>query len=226
MRAQLDSQDRECLDVLRRNDGGTVRELCDDFGVTATAIRQRLARLLDAKLVIRESARRPGRGRPMHIYKVTERGLKELGNNYGDLARILWGEVKRISDNEVRSQVFAGVRRSLVSRYSEQVGTGTTTERFARLAAVMTESGYDVELDERNGLPVLREKNCPYPELASCDPDICSLEQDVFSEVLGTPIELTSCWRDGESCCEFEPRTESDTRPGSGQLQGDEVLLQ
>ena len=217
MRPNLDTYDRECLDLLRRGDGGSVHDLCEDFGVTPTAIRQRLSRLLEQDLVTREAVRLEGRGRPRHIYRVTDRGLKELGNNYGDLARILWTEVKRIDDVTTRARVIEGVRTALVSHYSSQVGEGTTAERFARLAQVMSESGFDVELDERNGLPILREKNCPYPELASCDPDICNLEQDVFADVLGTPIELTSCWRDGESCCEFEPRPT--------QLQADVVLL-
>ena len=217
MLSYLDLQDRECLDRLRHRDGGSVHDLCEDFGVTPTAIRQRLSRLLEQELITREAVRLEGRGRPRHVYRVSDRGLKELGNNYGDLARILWSEVKRIEDDTTRRQVLEGVQRSLVAHYSNQVGDGTTSERFARLAEVMVESGYDVELDERNGLPLLREKSCPYPELASCDSDICNLEQTVFAEVLGTPIELTSCWRDGESCCEFEARPV--------QLQADVVLL-
>ncbi len=217
MSSHLDSQDRDCLDRLRRSNGESVHDLCIDFGVTPTAIRQRLSRLLQQRLVTREAVRLEGRGRPRHVYHVTDRGLKELGNNYGDLARILWSEVNQIDDARARQQVIEGVRRALINHYSSQVGDGPVANRFVRLAEVLTEGGYDVELDERDGLPVLREKNCPFPELATCDPDICNLEQDVFSEVIGTPLELTSCWRDGESCCEFESRPE--------QLPADVVLL-
>ncbi len=217
MASQLDSQDRDCLDRLRRSKGESVHDLCIDFGVTPTAIRQRLSRLLQQQLVTREAVRLEGRGRPRHVYHVTDRGLKKLGDNYGDLARILWDEVKQIDDARTRQQVIDGVRRALVNHYSSQVGDGPIAGRFVRLTEVLAEGGYDVELDERDGLPVLREKNCPFPELATCDPDICSLEQEVFSEVLGTPLELTSCWRDGESCCEFESHPE--------QLPADAVLL-
>ena len=122
MRPNLDTYDRECLDLLRRGDGGSVHDLCEDFGVTPTAIRQRLSRLLEQDLVTREAVRLEGRGRPRHIYRVTDRGLKELGNNYGDLARILWTEVKRIDDVATRAAVIEGVRTALVSHYSSQVG--------------------------------------------------------------------------------------------------------
>ena len=217
MQNRLDTQDRECLDWLRRHENGSIRELCKDFSVTTTAIRQRLTRLMDQGLITRTAVPPEGRGRPRHVYRITENGLKDLGNNYGDLARILWNEVKQIDNDAARLQVISGIRSALVTHYSAQVGDGSITEKFTRLAQSMFDGGYDVELDERNGLPILREKNCPYPDLASCDPEICSLEQDVFSEVLGTPLELTTCWRDGENCCEFEPR--------AGQLQAGEVLL-
>ncbi|MDP7274993.1 MAG: MarR family transcriptional regulator [Planctomycetaceae bacterium] len=205
MRKSLDPQDRECLNRLRQSDGASVRDLCEIFGVTPTAIRQRASRLLQRGLVRRDVVRRPSRGRPQYIYRVTERGFRELGDNYGDLARILWRALKQIDDPTIRAGVMACVKRSLVDHYGQWVGTGTTAERFANLSSALADDGYDVELDERNGLPILRERNCPYPELATSDPEICSLEQEVLSEVLGTDLGLIQCWRDGKSCCEFEP---------------------
>ncbi len=217
MQTRLDTRDRECMDWLRRHENGSIRDLCKCFSVTTTAIRQRLARLMDQGLITRTAVPPEGRGRPHHVYQITEKGLKDLGDNYGDLARILWNEVKKIDNDTARQQVIAGIRSAMVTHYSAQVGNGSVTEKFTRLAQSMIDGGYDVELDERNGLPILRENNCPYPDLACCDPEICNLEQDVFSEVLGTPLELTTCWRDGETCCEFEPQ--------QGQLQAGTVLL-
>ena len=46
MKVFLDFNDREFLDRLHRLRAATVQELCDDLGVTATAVRQRLTRLL------------------------------------------------------------------------------------------------------------------------------------------------------------------------------------
>ncbi len=220
MRNPLDSQDRECLDRLRQSDGGSVRDLCEIFGVTATAIRQRMTRLLERDLVSRETVRQQGRGRPRHIYRVTEKGLKELGDNYSDLAQILWHELKRIDDPVIRDRVMASVKKSMVKHYGQHIQASTIAERFTKLSSVLTEGGYDVELDERNGLPILREKNCPYPELAASDSAICSLEQEVLSEILGAELDLTQCWRDGESCCEFALRHDPAT-----ELQPDKLLL-
>jgi DNA-binding Lrp family transcriptional regulator len=45
MRLAIDRNDQMFLDRLHKMCGGTIQEICDAIGVTATAIRQRLARL-------------------------------------------------------------------------------------------------------------------------------------------------------------------------------------
>ena len=81
---------------------------------------------------------------------------------------------------------------------------GTLAERFGRLRSAMADLGYDVETDLSGDLPILRENNCPYLELASSDPSICELEQNVFRRVLGAEVALTQCCLEGHTCCEFQ----------------------
>ena len=66
--------DRFILDYLRREGNCTIQDLVDHAGVTATAIRQRLTRLMEQGLIERVSEA-AGRGRPTHRYS-----LSELGN--------------------------------------------------------------------------------------------------------------------------------------------------
>lgn len=181
----------------------TVQEICHEVGVTATAVRQRLSRLQPIGLVSREAVR-SGRGRPHHTYRVTDAGLKELGDNYSDLAVILWSELHNIEDSAVRRRVLNRVRQALVSRYGRDVDGGSLGERLQQLKSVLIEQGFDVEIDTSGDLPVLRENNCPYLDLASCDTEICELEQSVFGKILGADVHLAHCCLDGHSCCEFE----------------------
>jgi predicted ArsR family transcriptional regulator len=214
----LDPQDRQFLDRLGRLGGGTVRELCGHLGVTATAVRQRLVRLGARRLIERETVRH-GRGRPRHIYRVNEAGQRELGDNYTDLAQILWRELQKIEDAEVRRQLVRRIEDALVQRYGPPDGAadgsapdGKVTDgspdlprRLERLRDAMLKRGFHVEVDSTGELPILREHLCPYLDLAAEDPSICELERDVFRRVLGTDVRLTQCCLDGHSCCEFEP---------------------
>jgi predicted ArsR family transcriptional regulator len=72
------------------------------------------------------------------------------------------------------------------------------------LSKSLRERGYDVELGLSDSLPILRENNCPYQELAEEDRGICGLEREVFQEALGAEVKLTQCCLDGHHCCEFE----------------------
>src|SRR5690606_31326485 len=120
MKTPLDSNDRQFLEHLHRLESATVQEICSELGVTATAVRQRLVRLQGLGFVEREVVR-AGRGRPHHAYRLTEEGLKELGDNYSELALILWQEVQQIEDVVVRSQILQRIQQVLVARYGQGV---------------------------------------------------------------------------------------------------------
>ncbi|MFM7159194.1 MAG: helix-turn-helix transcriptional regulator, partial [Planctomycetaceae bacterium] len=180
MRPALEPVDGDFLGQLQRTGPQTVQQLCAGAGVTATAVRQRLTRLQGQGLVARDRIRQ-GRGRPHYVYRVTELGARQLGDNYGDLALILWRELHAIDDKQVRDAVTTRVREALVGRLG-MYREGQIRERMRRLAESLSVRGYDVEIAESSGLPVLREHNCPYHELADQDREICNLERQVFEQ--------------------------------------------
>lgn len=202
MHNQLERSDAQFLADLHRSGPGTVQEIGANLGVTATAVRQRLTRLEGAGLIGRRLVR-AGRGRPHYVYEVTVKARRQLGDNYGDLALILWREVQRIEDPTLRRQVTGRVREAMVQRFGTMDGM-QLAERLRRLTSGLVSHGYDVEVSGGAGLPILREHSCPYQELADEDRGICELEQEVFEQVLGVPVRLTQCCMDGHRGCEFE----------------------
>lgn len=202
MKTVLEQSDGQFLNELHRIGPKTVQDICSAIGVTATAIRQRLWRLQGSGFVARDLVR-TGRGRPHYVYRVTEKGLRQLGDNYGDLALILWREIRNIPDPQIRQGITSRIRDALVSRIG-RIGEGGLKERIRRLGDSLLSRGYDVEIGTGSLLPILRENNCPYQELAEEDRDICGLEREVFQEVLGAEVRLTQCCLDGHHCCEFE----------------------
>jgi predicted ArsR family transcriptional regulator len=213
MRLSIQPGDRHFLDRLHEMAGGTIQEICRDQGVTATAVRHRLVRLQDAGLVARELA--PSRrGRPHHVYRVTRDALREMGDNYAELARILWREIRSIEEPTIRERLASRVEDALVDRIGKVSPTDPLNVRMAQLAAALRERGFQVESDHTGLLPVLRENNCPYYELASEDPGICELEQAVFRKALNADVRLTQCCLNGHACCEFQ----------TGELPGEPAL--
>lgn len=201
MKTVLEQSDGEFLNELHRLGPRTVQDICGAVGVTATAIRQRLWRLQASGFVARELVR-ASRGRPHYVYRVTEKGLRQLGDNYGDLALILWREIRNIPDPEIRRTITSRIRDALAARLG-RFGEGQLNDRLRRLGDSLRSRGYDVEVKSEGALPILRENNCPYQELAEEDRGICGLEREVFEQALGTDVRLTQCCLDGHNCCEF-----------------------
>ena len=204
MKATLEHDDEQFLLSLQRLGAGTVQELCAAAGVTATAVRLRLSRLQSMGFVDRQTIRE-GRGRPHHTYKITDQGQRQLGDNYSELARLLWSELQKIDEIDVRQRVTGRIRDAMVKQYGANGRGSVLTDRFAQLGVALSERGFSVEIGMDETLPILRENHCPYHDLAQHDSGICELEQQVFEQVLGVPLTLASCCRDGDNCCEFHP---------------------
>lgn len=204
MSSDVLSSDQAILDLLRKRDSVTVTELADAIGVTATAVRQRLTRLL-ANGLIRRQATKEGRGRPSHHYTLTDKGQRETGSNFADLAMALWHEVRAIKDQDVRRGLLQRISGRMVEAYRPRMGEGRE-ERMDSVVELFKDRQVPFEVDRSNPLlPVLTALACPYPELAEQDRSICSLERLMFSELVGENLRLSSCRLDGERCCSFEP---------------------
>jgi predicted ArsR family transcriptional regulator len=202
--AAIDTRDREILEYLHQSAGVDVQSLCELLGVTRTAVRQRISRLESAGLIVSD-LQGQSRGRPRNIYRVTAEGLHALGENYRQLAVVLWEAITGFEDEDVRIRLLARVRDVLAERFRRQLGScENLDDRLDLLASEMKSSGFNVESDHHGGLRILRETSCPFPLLAEVDDAICQVERQVLEQVLGAPVEVRSRCRDGHGCCEFQ----------------------
>lgn len=197
------SSDVAVLDLLRKLGPLSVSQLAAAMEVTATAVRQRLTRLL-SRGEIERTAERISRGRPMHRYELTEKGRRRAGANFADLAIALWQEIREIKDPEVRRGLLGRVSGRLATLYAGRIEGSTLDERMESVAEVFRERQIPFEVDRNGDLPVLRAAACPYPGLAEQDHSVCSMERMLFSELVGENLRLSNCRLEGHHCCTFE----------------------
>jgi len=194
------------LSELSHSGPQTVGQLIAALGVTATAVRQRLVRLLALGYVERTAVTgmdRMGRGRPSYQYRLTDKGRRLVGHNLDDLACVLWEEVQRIDDAETRAAVIRGVVRRLAEQYANQVSGQDLAERLRSIGEILHRRQIGAAVEQREGLPVLKVVDCPYPSLADADGTICKLEAELLSRLSGREVHLDTCRRDGGNCCVF-----------------------
>lgn len=205
------------MGILQKQGPKSVSELAERMEVTETAIRQRLTRLIAQGLISRVEEKL-SRGRPVHKYSVTREGRASAGQNFSDLAAVVWDEVRAIEDQEVRSQVVQGIAKRLAAKYHDEMvseesqnGSPQTTRERANFIAQFFESrGIPVTVDEEQiqsdeTFPILKLHGCPYPGLSERDELICEMEQSMFSELAGCEVELHRCDRNkSNACCTFQ----------------------
>jgi predicted ArsR family transcriptional regulator len=200
---QLSENDQAMIGLLRGKPSMTVCELVEEMGVTATAVRQRLSKLMALGLVDRTHAAE-GRGRPSHHYELTEDGRKSLANNFADLAVVLWQEVQNIDDVATRQRVISGAVNRLSEKYRSEIRGETTEDRMASITQLFAERQIPISFEHKAGLPVITVSGCPYPTLAKDNREICDMETELLSKVIGHPIDRCQCQQDGDQCCSFQ----------------------
>lgn len=200
------SSDVTLLDMLRRVDELTVPQIAEAMGVTATAVRQRLVRLMGQGLIERKVQRNgeSSRGRPSHVYSLTEQGRRATGANFADLSIAMWQEIRQIKDPEVRRGLLGRLAKTLAEMYGERVTGNTVEEKMESIRGLFAERGVKFTVNTERELPILNAETCPYPDLAEQDRGICSLEKMLIAELLDENVHLSACRLDGADCCTFE----------------------
>ena len=220
------SSDAAVIELLRLSSSLGISELAGAMGVTATAVRQRLDRLMQAGLVGRTVVGGTGdsrrRGRPSHRYSLTEKGRRRGGDNFRDLAMVLWSEVRGVKEPSVRQGLIGRIGSAMAGLYGDRISGATPRQRLESVAALFRDRQLACEVDPcpeqfstgssedgtgssggGEGLSVLTAHTCPYPELAERDRGICAAERLMLQELVGASVQLTACRLDGDHCCRF-----------------------
>jgi predicted ArsR family transcriptional regulator len=145
-----------------------VAELTDHFGLNHNAIRQHLAKLVDAGLVTEATASARGRGRPRLTYAPHPSADSRWGATgpYERLA-VLLTEIVRTGESPEEIGRRAGRRLSRGVRSDDPT---------AALAELMAQQGFEPVVQERGESAELTLLTCPFTSAVLADPDtVCEL---------------------------------------------------
>ena len=147
-----------------------VAELTSHFGLNHNAIRQHLAKLVEAELVVESAAAPSGRGRPRLLYALDPSAESRWGvtGPYERLAMLLT-EVVRSGDAPEEVGRRAGLRQRLGHRAVSNAPT-------AAFAEVMSRQGFDPVVVQRGNDIEFTLQTCPFASAVLTDPDtVCEL---------------------------------------------------
>ena len=148
----------------------TVAELTKFVGLNHNAVRQHLAVLKDANLVVEEREQRDRPGRPRLLYRLHPEVLDRWGapGAYPWLANLLAAALRNQEEPRLAGRE-EGLRRA-----AEIDNPGT--DRALLLESEMLRRGFRPALAEQDGRLELILRRCPFVEVARSDPGtVCQL---------------------------------------------------
>jgi predicted ArsR family transcriptional regulator len=180
----------------------TVLELSEECEVSPVSIRHHLSALLAEDLIQAQEVRH-GVGRPRHEFSLTEKGHELFPSRYFRLTNRLLDEIKDSLDTQVVMSLFSGVAESMAQEYAEALKALPLDERIHRLVDLLSDEGFEAEIQEQGQRLVIRELSCPYLQVGKEHPEVCMVDQRFISTALGVPVDRISWLLDGDAHCSF-----------------------
>lgn len=185
------------LDLLRRAPM-TVDELAVALDVTRTAVRAQLATLEHDGLVEQRGSRR-GTSKPSRMYGVTTQGELLFSQAYVPiLTHLLHVLARRLSPEEFDSIMHEVGRGAMVGR---AVPRGPLRERVMNASSLLNDLGALSEVEEEDGLYVIRSHGCPLAAATAEHPEACSALESLLSEFVGAKVTKCCDRHNRERCC-------------------------
>lgn len=206
MNCEMSETRMRILQLLKMRCSMTVSQLTEALHISAMGVRQHLAILQDEGLVGYES-RKQGRGRPHHLYMLTDEANNLFPTTYANFAVGLMQEVAKFNGPGFINKVFRSRMKSQLETYQQRLSGKTLHHRVKELALIRDEEGYMARYDEDGNDFVLVEHNCPIAAIAREYPHVCEIELALFRQSLGTKVYREEHLMQGSHrCCYRIPK--------------------
>ncbi|RKU06709.1 ArsR family transcriptional regulator [Candidatus Poribacteria bacterium] len=189
------------LQLLKMRAGMTVGQLTEALHISQMGVRQHLA-ILEAEGLVAHYQEKQGRGRPVHVYQLTDEANGLFPTTYANFAVGLMHEVAKFNGPGFINKVFRGRMKSQLETYQQRLEGKTLSERVKELARIRDEEGYMARFEEDGDDYVLIEHNCPIAVIAQEYPHVCEIETLLFRQSLGAKVVREEhLMRGSHRCC-------------------------
>jgi predicted ArsR family transcriptional regulator len=216
--AEIDATTRQRVaSSILEHGPSTAAELASRLGLTPAGIRRHLDVLLSLGHVEAREQRvygARGRGRPAKDFVLTDAGRAVFYTAYDDVAIDALSFLADVAGPDAVTR-FAERRIGAVEdRYREALAqSGPEVTPAQALAAALTQDGYVASTLPSASGEQLCQHHCPVAHIASRFPELCEVETQAFSRLLGVHVQRLATIAHGDGVCTTHiPRTPSAKR--------------
>ncbi len=181
----------------------TAAELAGRLGLTSAAIRRHLDGLTDRGQVVARDQRvygARGRGRPAKVFALTDAGRGDFYQAYDQLAV---AALQALASNAGEQAVteLARSRMSGVEMRYQRIRAERELTPAQALAAALSDEGYVASTRPAVAGEQICQHHCPVAHVAEQFPQLCEVETETFSRLLGVHVQRLATIAHGDGVC-------------------------
>jgi predicted ArsR family transcriptional regulator len=200
----MQSTRQEIIEILKEEKQATVEDLAQRLELTPMTIRHHLNVLQAQNLVVAYKVHRSRKvGRPRLVYTLTEAADALFPQSYGELARHLVSEVKQTMGQEQAEAVLRRVAERVASEAPPPVEGQSFEERLDQAVDFLHEHGFISRWEKVGHGYMITNINCPYRYVSREHDELCIMDTEILSNLLGVAPQRLSSMRAGEPTCSF-----------------------
>jgi len=198
---------QQILAFIKQQRETTTAAIAKHLNVTYEAVRQQLRQLESGQLVISYKQRDENqrKGRPTQYYTLSAAAEHLFPKAYDELAVELIDRVAATLGPNALREVLASFADANVREWKPRLQNMSLKERLEALKSVYFEDDafMQVAIDEPSDEIRLIERNCPFLNVASRRPALCSVTVSTLSQLLGYRVVREKRFQDGDGRCVF-----------------------
>jgi predicted ArsR family transcriptional regulator len=197
-----DSTKSRVLYALRGSGGGTANDVAQTLQISIPAARRHLMDLEADGLLESKVYRQAGRGRPQHVFRVSQAGEAHFPTRYAQLCTDILEHIERLYGSGAVLSVLNSRNQALLTQWQPRV-QGSLEARVISLSEILNELGYQTSLEQHLSGWVLVQNNCPNLDVARDFEAMCSSEAALYQELLETKVQRQTRVLDGSRACRY-----------------------
>jgi predicted ArsR family transcriptional regulator len=202
MKLAGDSTKSRVLYVLRGSGGGTAANVAQTLEISIPAARRHLMDLEADGWLESKVYRQTSRGRPQHVFRVSQAGEAHFPTRYAQLCSDILLHIERLYGSGAVLSVLDSRNQALLTQWQPRV-QGSLETRVIALAEILSELGYQTSLEVHPQGWVLVQNNCPNLNVARDFEALCNSETSLYQQLLNTPVKRETRVLDGSGACRY-----------------------
>ena len=195
---------QQILNFLKVHGPSTVDQLAEVLELSPVTVRHHLDILRSEELIGEPVVRRRNtRGRPQHLFSLTDKASSYFPKRYHQLASGLLDQLKQHADERTVNVIFTGLTDVMMAEAPRPDSLTPLPNRLTQAVAYLNAQGYIARWDSVEGGYVVHTCNCPFEAVAPQHAELCGLDARLVSTLVGSPVERRTHMAEGDSACTY-----------------------